>query len=393
MVSIKQINNKIYQIKVIDSEARDFHGCLYPVLHGTSYNCYLVVDDQITLIDVVDAIYFKDVYKAIKGIIGELPIEHIIINHTEPDHSGGYEMLKEIYPNALTYTSTAGLKAMQHQFFGSHQYIKVTKNDQLCTGDYTFSFFETPFVHWPDNMWTYLACEQYLFCNDAFGQLIVDDVLYDHEVGKEKVLAFSREYYANILWPCNNSVKKTMTEFLDLKWPVKALFPSHGVAISHYVNDLLNQYLQFTKNEPIKKAVIVYETIWSNSLKMANFYKDALLRKGYQVEMYQLSKSRISEVMDQIIDAQLLVVGSGNHNNCLLPPVADFLERLKASKFSGRKALVFGSYGWAKLHLKSLVERLEDAKFDVLDDPYFVNYVLDDQASTLLEAYLDKLEI
>lgn len=393
MVKTNRIKDKIYQIKVIDTEATHFHGCIFPTREGASYNCYLVVDEQITLIDVIDTMYFDLVLKEIKNIIGDQDIDNIIINHVEPDHSGGYEMLKRVYPNAASYTSATGKRAMQHQFFGDHTYTKVATKDTLNIGEYTLSFFETPLVHWPDNMWTYIECEQMLFTNDAFGQLIVDDAVYDNEVGVEKVLDFSREYYANILLPGNVSVKSSLLRFLDLGWTVRKVLPSHGVIVRTHINEMFAQYRDFVNVKLKKKAVIVYETVWGSSRKMANVYADKLSEKGYEVKVYQLSESRISEVITELSDAELIVVGTGNYNNCLLPTVADFMERLKAAKLANRKALVFGSYGWAKVHLKRVQERLEEANIEVLADPFYVMYVPDDESITLLESQIDGMTL
>lgn len=393
MIKTNKIKDRIYQIKVIDTKAMDFHGCIYPTQEGSSYNCYLVVDEQITLIDVIDTVYFDLLLKEIKGIIGDQNIDNIIINHVEPDHSGGYEMMKAVYPDANSYTSVSGKRAMQHHFFNDHVYTTVKTGDTLNTGEYTFSFCETPLVHWPDNMWTYLECEQMLFSNDAFGQLIVDDAIYDCEVGLEKVLAFSKEYYANILLPVNVSVKGALLKFLDLGWTVRKILPSHGVIIREYINDIFAQYRDMANVKLSKKAVIVYETVWGNTRKLANVYAQQLAEKGYEVKLYQLSECRISEVMTELSDAQLLLIGTGNYNNCLLPTIADFMERLRASKLTGRKALVFGSYGWAKVHLQRLHNDLIDAKFEVLADPYYVMYVPDDESITLLVSQIDGLTL
>jgi len=391
MIRVNKIKDNIYQIKVIDDETRSFHGCIFPVLDGASYNCYLVLDEQVTLIDTVDDVFFAEVFVEIKKILNGKNIDNVIINHVEPDHSGSFALIMKEFPNAKAYTSKAGIKAMHNQFFKDYEYHVVGTNDSLNIGKYDLLFFETPLVHWPDNMWTYLKEEEILFSNDAFGQLLIDDVLYDEEITLDKLLAYSKEYYANIVWPNNKSVKATLAKFIALDWKIKIIAPAHGIVLKKYINQMIEQYTEFTENKTEKKAVVIYESIWSNTKIMANLITDELKELGFEVKEYQISKSRISEIITELTDAELLILGTGNHNNCLLPPIADFLERLKASRFEGRKAIVFGSYGWSPAPFNDLKNRLIDAKFEVLGEPIINNYTPSNEAKVNIAEKVDEL--
>ncbi|MGL4383337.1 MAG: FprA family A-type flavoprotein [Bacilli bacterium] len=387
MVSVNKIKENIYQIKVIDREVRNFHGCVYPVLHGSTYNSYLVLDEQVTLIDMIDDIYFDEIYPEIIKLLNGRDVDNIIINHVEPDHSGSYELIINKFKNAKTYTSKAGEKAMQAHFFKAYHYHTVGLNDSIKTGKYTFSFMETPLVHWPDNMWTYLHEEQILFSNDAFGQLLVDDVVYDSDVSLFKFVDFMKEYYANIVYPCNVNVERALNALSKSKWSLKLIAPSHGLVLKDYIKESFSLYHDMIGNKTIDKAIVVYESMWGNTKAMALVIANELKAKGYEVKIYQLSRCHISEVMKELCDAKLLAIGSGNYNNCVLPPVAAFLERLHSTKYLNRQALVFGSYGWIKAPLQKLVERLNDANFNVISDPMYIQYVPnDDEKSDLQQA-------
>lgn len=393
MMSINKITNNIYQIKIIDLNTRDFHGCVYPVKEGTSYNSYLIVDEKVVLIDTIDDIYYNHLQNALDRILGERSIDYVIINHVEPDHSGSYASIIKRYPNAITYTSKMGEKAMQNHFFGSYEYHQVSYPDTLSTGNYTLAFLETPMVHWPDNMWTYCIEEKILFSNDAFGQLIVDDVAFASEVGLDKYLDYSKEYYANIVWPCNNSVLKLLERLNEIKWEFKVIAPSHGLMNKEYINEIVGQYYEFTQNKLNKKALVLYESMWNNSKQMAMVISNELKLKGYEVKTYQISKTRVSEIMKEMVDTKLVAIGSGNYNNHILPPVADLLERFSASKFLGRKAIVFGSYGWAKVPLHNLIERLEEANFEVISKPLYIQYVLNEEKEKDLRKEISSLDL
>lgn len=393
MVKVTKINSKVYQIKIIDKEVRDFHGCVYPVKYGSSYNSYLIIDEKIVLVDTIDDIYYEEFLQHLKVLLGERTIDYIVVNHVEPDHSGCYSSIISEFPNAKTYTSIAGEKAMHAHFFKELEFTTVTKNDSVNIGEYTLRFLETPLVHWPDNMFTYLDGANILFSNDAFGQLIVDDVSYDYQVNSDYFYDLFDEYYANIVWPCNKSVGRALESFNQQNWKVDYICPAHGLIIKDEIYKVIQRYCDFVANKVSNKAVIVYETMWGNSKVMAYLLEKILVERGYDVKIFQLSKSRISEVMKELMDAKLVCIGSGNYNNCILPPVADFLERLKASQFTNRKAFVFGSYGWSKATLNNLVERLELASFKVISEPIYIQYVPNDTELLEFKQIVEKLEI
>lgn len=379
MVIVNKIKENIYQIRVVDKESKNFHGCLFPVIDGTSYASYLVLDDQVTLIDTIETKYFPQFEKALDEILVGRKIDNLIINHVEPDHSQSFALTKEKYPETKVYTSKSGIKGMQEQFFKDYEYISVQTDDSINTGKYNFIFKETPLVHWPDNMWTYLPEEQILFSNDAFGQLIVDDVVYDSEISVDKLLAYSKEYYANIVWPNNMQVKNLLTKLAANPLDIKLIAPSHGIMIKEYINEIMNQYQEFTEAKTTNKALVIYDSIWGNTENMAYTLVDELKEIGFETKIFSLSNDRISEIMSELLDTQLLVLGSSNHNNCILPTVADFLERLKASRFKERDAIVFGSYGWANIPFKDLATRVEACGFKLLAEPIIINYTPNNQ--------------
>ena len=385
MVKVNKIKENIYQFRVIDREHKNFHGCIFPVIDGSSYGFYLILDEQVTLIDIIDDIYYDEVYPELAKILNGRKIDNFIVNHVEPDHEGSFALIMKDNEEAHVYTSKAGVKAMQEQFFKDYQYQVVSYGDSLKIGKYELLFMETPLVHWPDNMWTYLPAEKILFSNDAFGQLIVDDVVYDGELTQAKLLKYSREYYANIVMPNNKNVKTLLNKFANINWDIELICPAHGVMIKDYIKDILAQYTSFANNTILKekKALVVYESIWGNTKLMADIIAQELKVNGYEVKTYQLSKSRISEIMDEMMDTKLLVLGTSNHNNCLLPPVADFLERIKATHYENRNGIVFGSYGWAQVPFNDLKTRLAQAGFNILTEPIVVNYTphLKDEAT------------
>jgi len=379
MIKIIEISPQIYQIKITDPNEKNFHGTLFPVENGVSYGSYLIFDKEITLIDTFEKKYFGEVKEGLDTLLQGRPIHNIIVQHVEPDHSESFQIFKQAYPDANVYCSKAAVKEMKQNFFIDVDYTPVSYPDTISTGDFTFHFFETPNVHWPDNMWTYLAEKKILFSNDGFGQLIAEDIIFDDEIEEERLLAYSKEYYCNIVFPNNLAVLKTLQRFTALSWDIDLVCPSHGIIIKKHLGAMIQQYADLANEVKEKKAVIVYETIWGNTEAEANALKVDFEKMGIPVKMYQLSQSRISEIMTEVATAAYIAVGSGNQNNCMMPIVADFVERLRALKALKAKILVFGAYGWSQSTFKEISKRLTDVRYNVFPKSLTINFKLNEE--------------
>lgn len=378
MIKVNKISEKVYQLRIIDTEEKQFHGTLFPVIDGVSYASYLILDEEVTLVDTFEIKYHEQMMQEINTLLAGRTIDHVIINHVEPDHSQSFQLVMDAFPQAKPYCSKGAVKEMQQNFFFDVEYTAVGYGDEIKTGAYTLKFLETPLVHWPDNMWTYLAEEEILFSNDAFGQLITDDVYSDKELGKEKLLKYAREYYTNIVFPNNAAVLRLFNKFKDINWPVKLVAPGHGIMLEEYFEDMCQLYTDLANETKEEKAIIVFETIWGNTMAEALAIKEDFKAKGIETKLYQLSNSRISEVIDEVATAKYIVIGTGNQNNCMFPIVADFIERLKALKAMKAKVLIFGAYGWSPAPFMEVAKRLRDAKYDVYPKPVTINFKLTD---------------
>ena len=201
-----QIKENMYWVGVHDFNCRHFHGDIFPIEEGTTYNAYLIVDEQITLIDTVEEEFFDIMMERIRSVVGDQPIHNVICQHAEPDHSGGFVKFMQAYPDAHPYASNAGVGIMLKQYFKDYDYRKVKTGDTLNIGKNTLTFVEMPLIHWPDNMLTYVAQQKIVFSNDAFGQHICSYDMFDDAHGLDKCLDRAKNYYANIVMPYGTQV-------------------------------------------------------------------------------------------------------------------------------------------------------------------------------------------
>ena len=364
-----KIKENIYWVGVHDFGCRDFHGALFPIQDGTSFNDYLIVDEKVTLIDTVEDVYFDVMMERIKDVIGERPIDNIIVQHGEADHSGGFLKLIELYPNITAYASKSGILSMQQQYFHNHPFIAVKTGDILSLGKKQLTFVEMPMIHWPDNMLTYCSDANVIFSNDAFGQHVCSYQMFDYQHDLSLLLDKAKDYYANIVMPYGAPVKAKLNALAAMNLNIEMIAPAHGIIWQSYIQEMLAAYHDFADMKAKDKAIIVYESIWNNTASMAFALAEGMGMNGIDVKLYQASKTSSSLIMKELMDAKAIIIGSGNYNNAMSPEIAGFVEKLTSMKPKGKKAYVFGSYGWGNVVIKAIEERLEKGKIPLFDLP------------------------
>lgn len=379
-----KITNDIYWVGGIDWDLRNFHG--YLTQRGSTYNAYLIIDEKITLVDTVKYYLFDEMIERISHIIDPSKIDYIIANHVEMDHSGALPELKKIAPNAIIVTSPNGEKGLERHYKSQWNYKVVKSGDVLSLGKRTLNFVLTPMVHWPDNMISYMPEDKILFSNDAFGQHLATSERFDDEYFIDIIMEEARKYYANIVLPYSEQVKKALASADELD--ITLIAPSHGIIWRERISDILANYHHWSNNESSKKALIVYDTMWHSTEIMARTIQSAFESKGYATRLLNLQHNHISDIMTEVLDARYICIGSPTLNNNMMPNVAAFLTYLKGLAPKNRSALAFGSYGWGGQSVGLVDEVLRSCGFSVLD-PIKIQYI---PAAQELDDILKRLE-
>lgn len=370
-----KIKNNMYWVGVHDFNCRQFHGDLFPITEGTTYNAYLIVDEEVTLLDTVEEEFFDVMMERIRSVIGDRAIDNVIVQHAEPDHSGGFMKLMEVYPEAKPYASNASISIMLKQYFKEYDYKKVKTADTLCTGKYTLTFIEMPLIHWPDNMLTYVAEEKIAFSNDAFGQHIASYDIFDDAHGAVKCIDKAKDYYANIVMPYGLQVANKLKQIKEMGLEIDMIAPAHGVIWRTYINELLDAYMDFATFKSQDKAVIIYESVWQHTQQMAEALAEGIGRNGVCVKIFKCSMTSPAIIMKELIDAKAILIGSGCYNNIMATSISSFLEKLGSCKVKNKRGLGFGSYGWFNGTTKEINARLVKAGIPMLcEDLVSQNY-------------------
>ncbi|MCX7765525.1 MAG: FprA family A-type flavoprotein [Candidatus Sumerlaeia bacterium] len=371
-----ELKPEIYWVGGIDWNLRNFHGYLTP--QGSSYNAYLIMDEQITLIDLVKHYLVDELLARISGLTDPHNIKNIVVNHVEMDHSGALPKLMEITPEATIITSPNGEKALRRHYKKDWNFKVVKTGDVVKIGKRTLQFVLTPMVHWPDSMATYCPEEHILFPNDAFGQHIASTARYAEELGLDIAFAEAARYYANIIFPLGELVLKVLNALTPLT--IDIIAPSHGVIWRNpaEVKLIISAYEKWAKHETeANRAVIVYDTLWGATEQMAYTLREGLEDAGIEVSMCSLQTNHISSIMTEVLFSRFVLIGSPTINNSFLPTVGAFLTYLKGLRPKQRIGLAFGSYGWSGQGAKDVETILKELGWNLPEKLININYIPD----------------
>ena len=371
--SAVKVSDHVYWVGAIDWTIRDFHG--YTTPHGSTYNAYLVMADEITLIDTVKAPFMDEMVSRIKSIVDPSQIQYIISNHSEMDHSGCLPQVIDLIRPKKVFASAIGSKTLKELFHDQREITPVKDGETLSLGNMELTFMETRMIHWPDSMFTYLAKDQLLFSQDAFGMHWATQERFADELPADTLEFEAATYYANIILPYSPIVLKALDKIIVTGWEIKILAPDHGPIWRKDISWIIELYKKWALQKPTAKAVVVYGTMWHSTEKMARAISEAIAQAGIQVKLLSLDETHRSEVVYEVLDAGALIVGSPTLNNNILPQMADVMTYLKGLKPANLIGAAFGSYGWSGESVRDLEGLLKEMKVEIAAEAISVKNV------------------
>ena len=370
-----KVSEHVYWVGAIDWAIRDFHG--YTTPHGSTYNAYLVMADKITLIDTVKAPFMDEMLSRIASVVDPSKIDYIISNHSEQDHTGCLWQVAELVKPEKIFASAMGVKALGEIFHKNNSIETVKDGQSLSLGNMDLKFMETRMIHWPDSMFSYLEKDGVLFSQDAFGMHLATFERFDDELAADMLEYEAATYYANIVLPFSSQVLKTLEKVAASGWTIKIIAPDHGPVWRQDLNFILNLYNKWARQVRVKKAVVVYATMWHSTEMMAKAIAESLAEEGIRVKLLNVDDAHRSEVLYEILEAGALIVGSPTLNNHMMPQMADVMTYMKGLKPANLTGAVFGSFGWSGESLKDLEATLAAMKVEIVADTVSVRHVPD----------------
>lgn len=372
-----QISEKVYWVGAIDWNIRDFHG--YSTKRGTTYNAYLVLGDKPTLIDTVKKEFYGEMMARIESVIDPKKIQIIISNHSEMDHSGALPQTVAAVEPEEVYVSEMGMKDITAHFHKDLKLKTVKTGDRIDVGGDTISFVEARMLHWPDSMFSYLEKENVLFTNDVFGMHYATSKLFDDENEERLWLYEAEKYYANIVLPYSDIVTRFLGQVQKMGLSPRLIAPDHGFIWRKDPSKIISLYAKWAAQKPNNKAVVLYDTMWGSTEKMAVSISDGLREGGTVVKQMSMHSCHRSDVVTELLDASALVIGSPVLNSQIFPSMADVLCYLKGLRKKGLVGAAFGSYGWNPSPIEELTKALESMNVEVVSPAIKSPFVPDEK--------------
>jgi flavorubredoxin len=363
---VVELKKGVYWVGVVDWGIRHFHGFELSTHRGTTYNAYLICDEKTALVDTVWGPFQDELLANLRQVIDPARIDYVVANHAEPDHSGGLPIVLRHAPNATVVVSKRGAESIPGHYHEPWKFQAVGTGDRLSLGRRELVFVEAPMLHWPDSMFTYLAGDSILMPNDAFGQHYATSFRFNDQVDQKELYEEALKYYANILTPFSDLVTKKIEEVLALKLPVDMICPSHGVLWRQDPTQIVRQYLTWAKQEPEPRAVILYDTMWEATRRMAQAVAEGLAAEGIPAKLFHMATSDRNDVIAEVFQAKALLIGSPTLNRGLLPTLMPVLEDCRGLRFRNKIGAAFGSYGWSGEGVKVIEDHFAACKIPIV---------------------------
>lgn len=365
---ITEFISGIHYVGVNDRIKTQFEA-LWSLPYGVSYNSYLVVDEKVALIDTVEEGFGSRLLHNISEVLGDRPIDYLIINHMEPDHSSSVETLRRLYPQ-IQIVGNAKTLQMLAGFYGiTENTVTICEGETIALGSKSLTFYMAPMVHWPETMVTYCSEAKTLFSGDAFGTFgALDGGILDSQVALDHFWDEMRRYYACIVGKYGVPVQRAMEKLRKLE--ITTICSTHGPVWQREIPRVLDIYDRLSRYEGESGVVIAYGSMYGNTEQMAERIARELAETGVRnIFVYNLSTADISVVLRDIFRYDTLIVGSPTYNGELFPQVEQLLSKIAGRCIPQRNFGYFGSFCWAGAAVLRMTEFTQKMKWKPLCTP------------------------
>lgn len=367
---MKKIIERIYYIGVNDDTKTLFEG-LWPLPYGVSYNSYIVADEKVALIDTVEHDFEAEYLDNIDQAIGDRPIDYLVVNHMEPDHSSLTAYMLDKHPEMKIVANAKTVPMLKGYYGIDESRILVMKDgDSLSLGSCELTFYMVPMVHWPETMVTWLADEGTLFSGDAFGTFgAVNADVVDSEGTFESFRDEMMRYYSNIVGKYGTPVQTALKKLSGLD--IKRICSTHGPVWEMSVGQVVGLYDKMSRYEVERGVCIAYGSMYGNTAAAAEALAEELRKLGVPCAVHDLAGNvnpglGVSGAIRDVFKYDTIVAASPTYNNGIFPPVETFMKALQSRLIKGRRFYALGSYTWAGSSVNLLNQMAETMNFEVL---------------------------
>ena len=340
---------------------------------GTTYNSFFINAGKKAIVEVAKEKFSETYFRKLRSVVDPSEIEYIILDHTEPDHSGSLSLLLDIAPSATVIGSGNAIRYLEEMLNKPFRSLTVKDGDTLDLGNKSIRFISAPNLHWPDSIYSYLVEDKILFTCDSFGAHYCDSDMISHL--DDKYLSAFKYYFDVILKPYSRFMLKAIEKIKPLD--IAVICPGHGpihrdnlrevIAISEKYSE---DYLNATGEKQPKKILITYVSAYGYTRQAAGYIASGIMEKGeFEVELCDIENIPAAELDEKLTTADAILVGSPTINQNTLLPVYRLFALINPLRDRGKPAGVFGSYGWSGEAPEIITETLKKLKLKVVDGP------------------------
>ena len=352
MYCVRNITEDLYWVGANDHRLHLFEN-IHPIPQGVSYNAYLLLDQETVLFDTVDWSAYRQLVENMDYVLGDRPLDWLLINHMEPDHGASIEQILLRYPNVKIISTEKAYMLMRQFGFhpDDHECITVAEGDTHCFGNHTVTFVAAPMVHWPEAMVTFDTTNGVLFSADAFGsfialdgKLFADEVDFDRDWWDE-----ARRYLTNIVGKYGPHIQLLLKKAGGILDQIKYVCPLHGPVWRENLGYLVEKYDKWSRYEPEEQGVMIaYASMYGNTESAAQALAGKLCEKGCtNVAVYDVSNTHVSYLISEAFKYSHIVLASVTYNLGIYPVMHNFLMDMKALNMQNRTFALIENGSWA----------------------------------------------
>ncbi len=388
-MSAIKLSDDAYWVGVKDPDLRKFDIIMH-LKYGTTYNSYLVISEKTALIDTVKKGFTEEFLGNIRQVTPLNKIDYLIINHTEPDHSGAIAVLLNENPGIQIICAASAVPFVKNVINREIAIKGVKDNEIIDLGEQKLIFKIMPYMHWPDTMMAFLPKDRILFSCDGFAAHLCGDSLYSDEAVQDYKHEF-RYYWDAIMRPFSGYIRRNLPKLDSVD--IGMIAPSHGPVIRKEPRLFIEKYKDWAadKTEKANLVTIIYASNYENTKSLAGRIAEFIRKNGFNISIIDAAECNHQDVRDSIEASKAILIGTPTFNGDAVKPIWDVVDLFATVGSLGKKAAVFGSYGWSGEGTKLVSERLSGLKLKVFDEIYRARLLPSDDELRQLDDYCARL--
>jgi flavorubredoxin len=368
---IIDVTSDVKWIGILDYDIRTFDIVMHTDF-GTTYNSYFINADKKAIVEVAKEKFSETYLQKLRSVTDPKDIQYIILDHTEPDHSGSLKQLLELAPSATVVGSGNAIRYLEDIVNARFKSLIVKDGDTLDLGNKTLRFFSAPNLHWPDSMMTLLVEDKVLFTCDIFGAHYCSADMFS--IFDDHYTESFKYYFEIIMRPFSRFMLKAIEKARPLD--IDYICPGHGPIHKENIKKALDlseeyadRYLQIVTEKNRMNILIAYVSAYGYTKEAAHLIAEGILEtEGISVDIADIENISPEELESKLINADGLLVGSPTINQNTILPVYKLFALINPIRDKGKLGGAFGSYGWSGESPNLILENFRLLKLKIFEE-------------------------